>query len=263
MYPGKSRPVEPPPMPVTPAVQGSGKLAGRVALITGGDSGIGRAVALAFAREGANVAIVYRNEHKGAAETRRGVEAQGRSCLVLPADLRLEGECHRVMGRVLDRFGRLDVLVCNHAVPYPQKSMLDISSDQLEDTFQTNFFSLFYLTQAALPWLERGSIINTVSAAAAYGEEQRPDYSAAQGAILSLTRSLARSLAGKGIRVNGVAPGPAWRQRPAAGDSAESRESMDGIGPIGQHVELAEAYVFLAAEGAALMTGQVLYLDEA
>lgn len=228
-----------------------GRLAGRVALVTGGDSGIGRAVALAFAREGAQVAIAYRNEHKGAAETRRGVEAQGQCCLVLPADLRLEGECHRAVGRVLDRFGRLDVLVCNHAVCCPQKSILDLSADQLEDTIQTNLFSLFYLMQAALPQMERGSsIINTAPSGGA------GPWMDAQGAIRSLTRSLAASLAGEGIRVNGVVPGPAGM--PADGDPAEWGEGMDGMGQIGPSSALAEAYVFLAAEGAALMTGQVL-----
>ncbi len=190
---------------------GSDKLKNKVTLITGEDSGIGRAVSLAFAKEGADIVIVYFNEHVDATETKALIEAQGRKCILIAGDLREESFCKRIVKDALCTFGHLDILVNNAGVQFPQDSLEDITAEQLEDTFRTNIFSMFYVTKAALPYLKKeSSIINTASITAYKGAKLLIDYSATKGAIVSFTRSLALSLVSKGIRVNGVAPGPTW-----------------------------------------------------
>jgi NAD(P)-dependent dehydrogenase (short-subunit alcohol dehydrogenase family) len=240
-----------------------GRMEGRVALITGGDSGIGRAVAVAFAAEGADVVIVYLDEHDDAAETRRLVEGRGRRCLTLPADLGQASAAAAVIARTIQEFGRLDVLVNNAAEQHPQESIEDISEEQLERTFRTNIYAMFFLTKAALPHLEEGAaIVNTTSVTAYKGNPTLLDYSSTKGAIVSFTRSLAMSLVEKGIRVNAVAPGPIWTPLiPSTFEEEKVGEFGQNapLGRVGQPVEVASAYVFLASDDASYMTGQVLH----
>ena len=244
---------------------GSGKLKDRVALITGGDSGIGRAVAVAFAKEGANVAIGYLYEHEDAAETVRAVEAAGRRCLPLPGDIRSPAICRDLVERTLETFGRLDVLVNNAAVQYLQESLLGITDQQLETTFRTNVFAAFYLTRAALPHLKRGAaIINTTSITAYDGEKRLIDYSATKGALVTFTRSLAINLVEQGIRVNAVAPGPIWTPFIPASFPAREIPTFGTDTPMkraGQPFELAPAYVYLASDDSGYVTGQVLHVN--
>jgi len=242
------------------------KLEGKTALITGGDSGIGRAVAYAFAKEGADTAIVYYDENVDAAETAARIKQLGGRCLLLRGDLKdpdFAKHCVEETGKV---FGKLDVLVNNHAVQFIQRSILDISHEQLSLVFQNNVFSIFYLIQAALPCLHRGaSIINTTSVTAYQGNKDLIDYSATKGAIVALTRSLSLSLADKGIRVNAVAPGPIWTPLIPSSYSAEevrtfgSKTSQVPMLRAGQPCEVSPCYVFLASEDASYMTGQVLH----
>jgi NAD(P)-dependent dehydrogenase (short-subunit alcohol dehydrogenase family) len=240
-----------------------GKLLGRVAIVTGGDSGIGRAVAWAFAREGANVAVLYLNEHKDARETAAEVVKLGRECLLIAGDIGNEGFCRRAVSKTVKQFGRLDIVVNNAAEQHPQKSLEDITRQQLEKTFRTNILSQFFLAKAALPHLpEGGSIINTTSVTAYRGSPQLVDYSATKGAIVSFTRSLAMQLVERGIRVNAVAPGAIWTPLIPATFPAKKVASFGSDVPMaraGEPVEVAPAFVFLASDDASYITGQVIH----
>jgi len=242
---------------------GTGKLAGQVALITGGDSGIGRAVAIAFAKEKADVAIIYLDEHEDARESERLVREQGRECLLIAGDIGREAVCQRAVAATIKKFGRLDVLVNNAAEQHPQKTIADISAEQLLRTFQTNIFSFFYLAKAALPHLNSGArIINTTSVTAYRGSPELLDYSATKGAIVTFTRSLAMQLVEKGIRVNGVAPGPIWTPLiPSTfnGQKVAQFGSDVPMGRAGQPAEVAPCFVFLATEDSSYLTGQILH----
>jgi NAD(P)-dependent dehydrogenase (short-subunit alcohol dehydrogenase family) len=261
--PGQEAEMDPSPQSTAPHYRGSGKLDGKVALITGGDSGIGRSVAVLFAREGADVTVVYLEEHKDAETTKALVEAEGRQCLTLSGDVGQSGFCQQAVERTLDTFGRLDILINNAAVQYVQETITDISEDQLERTFRTNVFAHFFLTQAALPHLKAGaSIINTASVTAFQGNPVLLDYSATKGAVLAFTRALAENLASKEIRVNAVAPGPIWTPLIPASFSAEHVETFGQDTPMGrpgQPEEVAPSFVFLASEDASYITGQTLH----
>lgn len=243
----------------------SGKLQGKVALITGGDSGIGRAVSLLYAKEGADIVIVYLDEHTDAQATKEGIEELGRSCLLLAGDIGQESFCHQAIQKTLETFGRLDILVNNAAEQHPQNSLLDITAQQIEQTFRTNIFAPLYLTKSALAHLKQGSvIINTASITAYKGDAKLIDYSASKGAIVAFTRSLSESLLKQGIRVNGVAPGPIWTPLIPASFDANEVSTFGSTTPMqraGQPVEVAPAYLFLACEDSAYMSGQILHIN--
>jgi NAD(P)-dependent dehydrogenase (short-subunit alcohol dehydrogenase family) len=261
--PGREHKMSPRPKVALPEYRGSGKLDGKVALVTGGDSGIGRAVSVLFAREGANVAVSYLNEHKDADETQRLVEAEKRKCLLLAGDIGWEATCREMVEKTVDRFGRLDILVNNAAEQHPQESVEKISREQLERTFRTNIFSQFAFVKAAMEHLKPGSvIINTTSVTAYRGSDHLLDYASTKGAIVAFTRSLAKALASKGIRVNGVAPGPIWTPLIPSTFPAEKVASFGSDVPMkraGEPMEVAPCYVFLASTDSAYMTGQVLH----
>lgn len=261
--PGRESEMTPRPQADDPQYKGSGKLQGKVALITGGDSGIGRAVAIAYAKEGADVAIGYLNEHEDAKETQNKVQELGRKCLPIAGDIGDESFCKQAVQQVIDTFGHLDILVNNAAEQHPQESIEDITAEQLERTFRTNIFSMFYLTKAAMPYLKEGSsIINTTSVTAYKGSPELLDYSSTKGAIVAFTRSLSQSLIEKGIRVNAVAPGPIWTPLIPATFPEDKVESFGQQVPMkraGQPEELAPSYVFLASDDASYMAGQVLH----
>lgn len=261
--PGIESEMTPKPEAEKTGYRGSDKLKGKVALITGGDSGIGRAVAIAFAKEGADVAVSYLNEHKDAEETKREVEQEGRRCLLLAGDIGDEQFCGELIERAVGELGRLDILVNNAAEQHPQESIEDITAEQLERTFRTNIFSFFYLTKAALKHLKEGSaIINTASITAYKGSPQLLDYSATKGAIVAFTRSLSMSLVEKGIRVNGVAPGPIWTPLIPSTFPEDKVASFGADSPMkrpGQPSEVAPCYVFLASDDSSYISGQMLH----
>ena len=246
-------------------LKGSGRLEGRVALITGGDSGIGRAVAVAFAREGADVAIAYLEESEDARKTAELVSRHGKECLAVMCDVSSKAACEEAVAGTVAKFGKLDILVSNAAEQHPQDSVEDISEEQLKQTFATNVYPAFYLTAAALPHLRKSpspSIIMTTSVTAYRGSPHLMDYSATKGAIVSFTRSLSGNLAKDGIRVNGVAPGPIWTPLIPATFPAEKVAQFGSdvpLGRAGQPWECASCYVFLASDESRYMTGQVLH----
>jgi NAD(P)-dependent dehydrogenase (short-subunit alcohol dehydrogenase family) len=241
----------------------SDKLFGRVALITGGDSGIGRAVAILFAKEGADVAISYLNEHDDAQETKRQVEQEGRRCILIPGDIGDESYCQRAVRETMDQLGQLHILINNAAEQHPQDSIEAITAEQLERTFRTNIFGMFYMVKAALPHLQKGAtIVNTTSVTAYQGNPTLLDYSSTKGAIVAFTRSLAISLIEKGIRVNAVAPGPIWTPLIPSTFPAEKVAKFGSDVPMkrpGQPHEVATCFLFLASEDSSYLAGQVLH----
>ncbi|CEN81563.1 SDR family oxidoreductase [Paraclostridium sordellii] len=264
--PGLEYIMEPRPISDNPYYIGSCKLQGKVAIITGGDSGIGRAVAYAFAKEGADIAISYLCEHKDANETKENIERLGRKCILISGDLKKEEMSKVVVEKTIKYFGKIDVLVNNHGVQFIQESILDITAEQLDETFKTNIYSFFYMTKAVLPHLKKGaSIINTTSITAYQGEPLLIDYSATKGAILTFTRSLSQSLISKGIRVNGVAPGPIWTPLIPSSFSAKQVETFGSntskvpMKRAGQPFEVATSFVFLASDDSSYMSGQILH----
>ena len=261
--PGIEHEMSPEPIVIRENYKGSSKLEGKVALITGGDSGIGRSVAVHFAREGADVAIVYLSEDEDAKKTQEMVEAEGKKCLLIPGDVREEAFCKGAVDKTIAHFGQLNILVNNAAEQHPKEDIREISSQQLTDTFATNIFAFFYFTQAALPHLKEGdTIINTTSVTSYHGSPALLDYSSTKGAITAYTRSLSGSLAEKGIRVNAVAPGPIWTPLIPSTFPPEKVEKFGKDTPLkrpGQPSEVAPSYVFLASEDSTYFSGQVLH----
>lgn len=263
--PGREAEMNPPPQYDNPAYKASGKLLGKKALITGGDSGIGRAVAVAYAKEGADVAIVHLCENSDAQQTIKAIENLGRKCAAIQSDLRVEENAAQAITQAASQLGGIDILVNNAAVQYPQNSILDITKEQLVTTFESNFFSCFYMTKAALPHLSKGgSIINTASITAFEGKPTLIDYSATKGAVVSFTRSMALSLMEMGVRVNAVAPGPVWTPLIVSSFSPEEVQTFGSTSPMqraAQPYELAPVYVFLACEDSSNISGQVFHVN--
>ncbi len=261
--PGDEHKMHPRPQSFMENYKAAGKLEGKAALITGGDSGIGRAVSIGYAMEGADVAIVYLDEDRDAEETAEHVRAKGRKCLLIRGDIGDVEFCRRAVEQTVKEFGRLDILVNNAAEQHVQEKPENITPGQLERTFRTNIFSMFYLTEAALPHMKEGSaIINTTSVTAYKGKPELLDYSSTKGAIVSFTRSLSQSVAERGIRVNAVAPGPIWTPLiPASFDAKKTAEhgKHSTLGRPGQPDEVAPSFIFLACSDSSYMTGQVLH----
>lgn len=261
--PGDEYRMQPTPEIIRANYNGSGKLLNKVALITGGDSGIGRSVAVHFAREGANIAIVYLNENEDALETKKLVEKENRQCLILSGDLKKEEFCQEIIQKTISEFKKIDILVNNAAVQFPKEDIQEISFDQIQETFETNIYPYFYVGKEALKHMKEGScIINTTSVTAYRGSEHLLDYSSTKGAIVTFTRSLSKMLAKKKIRVNGVAPGPIWTPLiPATFDDVSDFGQDTPMGRAGQPSEVAPAYVFLASEDSSYITGQVIHVN--
>ncbi|MBM7870354.1 NAD(P)-dependent dehydrogenase (short-subunit alcohol dehydrogenase family) [Clostridium pascui] len=265
VHPGIEKDMNPKPIYDNPSYKSSEKLQNKVTLITGGDSGIGRAVAISYAKEGSDIAIVYFNEHKDAEETKESVVKYGRRCILIPGDIKDSAFCKSAVIQTVTELGGLDILINNAAVQYVQNTIESITDAQLEETFKTNIFSMFYLTREALSHMKRGSsIINTASITAYKGHELLIDYSSSKGAIVTFTRSMAISLASKGIRVNAVAPGPIWTPLiPSSFDTNKVKQfgSNTSFGRPGQPVELASAYVFLGSNDASFITGEIIHVN--
>ncbi|HEX5079147.1 MAG TPA: SDR family oxidoreductase [Geminicoccaceae bacterium] len=261
--PGRQEAMAPKPQAEMRDYRGAGRLDGRAALISGGDSGIGRAVAIGFAKEGADVAILYLEEHDDAETTRALIEQEGRRCLALAGDVGDEAFCREAVRKAVDAFGRLDILVNNAAEQHPQERLEDISAAQLERTFRTNIFAMFHLAKACLPHLQEGSaIVNSTSVTAYRGSAHLIDYASTKGAIVSFTRSLAGRLKERKIRVNAVAPGPVWTPLIPASFPAEKVEGFGQQTYLGRPLEpdeIAPCYIFLASDDTIAMTGQVLH----
>ncbi|AHE52443.1 SDR family oxidoreductase [Sphingomonas sanxanigenens] len=261
--PGHESRLEPKPE-WQPRYPGSGRLAGKVAIVTGADSGIGRAVAALYAREGADIAIVYLLEDDDAAETKRIVESEGRKAITIRGDIGEKRFSETVVAKTIEAFGRIDILVNNAGEQHPDKDIRDITEEQLRRTFQTNIFGMFFLVQAARPHLKTGAaIVNCTSVTMYQGSKELLDYSSTKGAITAFTRSLSENLVGEGIRVNAVAPGPIWTPlNPCGGATPEKLETFGESTPMGrpgQPNEVAPAFLFLACEDSSYMSGQVLH----
>ena len=251
------------PPPESEPIQQNGKLKGKTAIITGGDSGIGKATALLFAAEGADIVISYLSETSDAKETKKEIEKLGRKCILIKGDLGRENNCKKVINETVKNFGKLDILVNNAGIHWESEKIEDISTEQLMKTFHSNFFSVFWLTKYAMKYLKKGScIINTTSVTAYRGSDHLMDYASTKGAILSFTRSLAANLAQKGIRVNAVAPGPIWTPLIASTLSKKAVSEFGSDTPMkraGEPNEVATCFLFLASEDSSYMTGQVLH----
>lgn len=261
--PGNEYMMSPEPEVIRDSYKGSHKLRNKVALITGGDSGIGRAVAVHFAREGAMVAIVYLEEDEDATTTKEMIEQEGTSCLLLEGDIKDPQFCKDLVKQTVEHFGQIDILVNNAGVQFPKNEIEEITPEQLSDTFKTNIFSIFYITQEVVPHLKKGAhIINTTSVTGFRGSPHLLDYSSTKGAITSFTRSLAKNLASKGINVNAVAPGPIWTPLiPSTFDKVSKFGSKTPLGRAGQPSEVAPAYVYLASDDSSYVTGEILHVN--